>query len=209
MIIVNFKAYREAIGYQARKLSKICDNVSEESGEEVICAPQDQDLRVCEGKLFAQHIDNVDPGSHTGSKLAEGLKDAGASGTLLNHSENRIDREQISNAIDICDNLDLTSIVCAQSPEECKDLSQLNPDFVAYEPPELIGGDKSVSEAHPSLIQEAVKQSEVPVLVGAGIKTQSDVEKSTDLGCEGVLVASGVVKAENQYQEVMELCKGL
>jgi triosephosphate isomerase len=105
--------------------------------------------------------------------------------------------------------LGLETIVCAQSPDECEKYSEFDPDYIAFEPPELIGGSNPVSEAKPGLIEEAVERSEVDVLTGAGIKSKKDVEKSIELGCRGVLVASGVVKANDIYGEVKELCEGL
>ena len=209
MIIINFKAYKEATNWKARSLSRKCQKASEESEARIISAPQTQDLRICEGEIFAQHVDGVENGSHTGSVLAEGLKDSGASGTILNHSEDRMKEEEIEKSIQRCKDLGLTTVVCAQTPEECGELSKLEPDYVAFEPPELIGGDTSVSEAKPDLIEDAVNQSEVELLTGAGIKSKKDVEKSIELGCEGILVASGVVKAEEPYEKIMELCKGL
>lgn len=209
MIIVNFKAYEDATNWKARRLSKQCEKASEDSGKKVVSVPQTQDIRICDGDVFAQHVDGVDAGSHTGSVLAEGVKDSGASGTLLNHSEDRMEKEEIEKSIERCRELGLTTVVCAQSPEECEELSKLDPDFIAFEPPELIGGDTSVSQAQPDLIEEAVERSQANLLTGAGIKDREDVEKSVELGCEGVLVASGVVKAENQYEKIMELCEGL
>lgn len=209
MIVINFKAYSEAIDWKARKLSKKCKKISERKNERIICVPQTQDLRVCEGEIFAQHLDGVKPGSHTGSSLPEGLKQSGASGTLLNHSENRISKEKIEESIERCRELDLECIVCAHDPEECEELSKLEPDYIAYEPPELIGGDTSVSSARPELIEEAVNRSKVDVLTGAGIKHRQDVKKSIELGCKGVLIASGVIKSENQEEALEELCEGL
>ncbi|MFQ3275201.1 MAG: triosephosphate isomerase [Candidatus Nanohaloarchaea archaeon] len=212
MIIVNFKAYREAQGEKAREISKKCRKAAEETGEEVIVCPSPQDTRPIneEGpETFSQHIDPVKPGSHTGSVTAEGMKGAGVSGTLLNHSEKRIEREEIKASIELCQEHNLTTVVCAQTPEECSQLSKLEPDYIAFEPPELIGGDTSVSEAKPELIEKAVRSSSVPLLTGAGIKTREDVEKSIEHGCKGVLVASGVVKADDVYEEVKDLCQGL
>lgn len=209
MIIINFKAYSEAVDWRARELSKKCQTIADRKDKRIIAVPQTQDIRVCKGEIFAQHLDGVEPGSHTGSNLPEGLKRAGASGTLLNHSENRISREEIKKSIERCRDLGLETVVCAQDPEECEELSGLEPEFIAFEPPELIGGDTSVSSARPELIEEAVKRSKVDVLTGAGIKDRKDVEKSIELGCKGVLVASGVVKSDNPKEKLEELCEGL
>lgn len=211
MIVVNFKTYSQATGEEARRLADSCLRASESTGKRVVAAPAAYDLMRMPDDLevFSQHVDPVEPGSHTGHMLAEGARASGASGTLLNHSERRMDRNDMEEAIERAGENELTTMVCAKSPGEVGSLSRLEPDYIAFEPPELIGGDTSVSEAKPGLIEEAVERSSVPVLTGAGIKEREDVEKSVELGCEGVLVASGVVKAENPVKRVKELCRGL
>ena len=213
MIVINFKTYSAATGTGARKLAEICHRVENETGKKIVVSPTIEDLLRLDHvnvEVFSQHIDPVEPGSHTGHTLAENVKEAGAVGTLLNHSERRIPTDQINESVEKAHEKGLTTIVCAQNPEECEEFSKFNPDYIAYEPPELIGGDISVSSAKPELIEEAVdKSGDVPTLTGAGIKDAHDVSKSIELGCEGVLVASGVVKDENPYQKLKELCNGL
>lgn len=213
MIIVNFKTYETATGEEARKLGEICRKARDETDKDIIVSPTAEDLLRLDHvdiPVFSQHIDSADPGSHTGHTLVENVQDAGATGTLLNHSERRIPEKDIKNAVEKARKEGLTTIVCAQSPEECEKLSKYNPDYIAYEPPELIGGDTSVSEAQPEIIQRAVKSSgDVPTLTGAGIKDTEDVRKSIELGCEGILVASGIIKAEEPYEELIQLTKGL
>lgn len=212
MIVVNFKAYRRAQGEKAEEIAEKCRKAGEKTGEKVVVCPSPQDVHRLEDEnidVFSQHLDPYSPGSHTGSITAESVEKAGAGGTLINHSEKRMKPEDIEKAVKKAKKHDLTTIICARNPNECKKLSRFNPDYVAFEPPELIGGDVSVSSAEPELIEEAVEKSEVPTLTGAGIKDREDVEKSIELGCEGVLVASGVVKAENIEEGVEELCRGL
>lgn len=213
MIVVNFKTYADATGEKARKLGEICSKVRTEKEEEIVVSPATEDLLRLDHvdiPVFSQHVDPSDPGSHTGHTLVENVKDSGATGTLINHSERRISEEKIQKAVEKAKEKGLTTIVCAQSPEECEKLGQYKPDYIAYEPPELIGGDTSVSEAKPELIQRAVTSSgKVPTLTGAGIKDAEDVSKSIQLGCEGVLIASGVVKSHDPYEELLELCEGL
>ncbi|MFB6115204.1 MAG: triose-phosphate isomerase [Candidatus Nanohalobium sp.] len=212
MIVVNLKAYDKAVGESSEEIIEACRKASDDTGKRVIVAPQPEDLLRVDGvEAFAQHVDGVEPGSHTGSILAKGVKDAGASGTLINHSENRLQKKSIEASINAAKSYGLETIVCAQSPEECEKYSELKPDYIAFEPPELIGGDNPVSEAKPGLIKEAVERTRegVGTLTGAGIKSRKDVEKSIELGCEGVLVASGVVKAKDIYGEVKDLCEGL
>lgn len=211
MIVINTKAYRKGVGEELEQLVKTCTDSTDPNN--LIFSVQPEDLLRLEDndvEVFAQHIDAVETGSHTGSILAEGVKEAGASGTLINHSEKRLEKEEIKARVEKADQLGMTTIVCAQSPKECRDLKELEPDYIAFEPPELIGGDTSVAEAEPEIIEEAVEASSpVDALTGAGIHTTEDVRKSMELGCKGVLVASGVVKAENPGEEVRELVKGL
>lgn len=212
MIVVNFKTYGQAQGEKATDIAEKCRKASEETSEKVIVSPALEDilrLKDKDIKVFSQHVDPVKPGSHTGSVTASGAKEAGVSGTLLNHSENRMEKEEIKKSIEICTEHGLTTIVCAQTPEECAELDKFDPDYIAFEPPELIGGDVSVSSAKPEMIRKAVESSEAPTLTGAGIKNREDVEKSIEHGCEGVLVASGVVKADDVEEEVKDLCQGL
>lgn len=214
MIVVNFKAYREATGENARKIGKACEKAEKETGERVIACPAAEDLlrlKDLDVDAFAQHIDPEEPGSHTGSILPSEVKEAGATGTLINHSEDRIPPGKIEKEVEKAKKNGLETIVCAQNPEECQQFSSFNPDYIAYEPPELIGGSTSVAEAKPELIEDAVEKTEEPVetLTGAGIKSRKDVEKSIQLGCKGVLVASGVAKAEEPVEEIKNLCEGL
>lgn len=210
MLIVNLKTYEESTGKKAAKIAEECFRAGKKTGKKVLVAPQPQDmLRIDNPNICSQHMDAVEPGSHTGHLLGESIKEAGASGTLINHSERRIPKEKIKDIIKRAEKLDLTTFVCAHSPEECEEFSKLDPDYVSYEPPELIGGDISVSKAKPELIEAAVERSSVPILTGAGIKSTEDVKKSIELGCEGVLVASSIVKAENTFEQAKRLCEGL
>ena len=89
----------------------------------------------------------------------------------------------------------------------------LEPDMIAMEPPELIGGDISVSTARPEAIVETIEAvksvKSVPVLVGAGIKNGQDVKKAIELGAKGVLVASGIVKAKDPKKAINDLVDGM
>ena len=212
MLVVNMKAYSEANGEKAVNIARACEKAAELTGKKVIVAPQHTDLlrlNEIDIEIYGQHLDPVKPGSQTGHTTAEALNKAECSGTLINHSERRIEPKKIEKSIQRAEENGLTTIVCAQNPEECENLSRFGPDYIAYEPPELIGGNTSVSNAKPELIEEAVKRSERDVLTGAGIKDSKDVDKSIELGCEGVLVASGVVKSEKPEEAAKELCKGL
>jgi triosephosphate isomerase len=210
-IIVNFKTYKQATGKDAIKLAKICEEVAREKGVEIVVCPQMLDCaKVREAvniPVFAQHVDDIDPGSHTGWILIDSLIDLGLDGSLVNHSEHRIENGKIEGAVKRLKDADMTPIVCTKDVSETGELSKLKPDFVAIEPPELIGTGVSVSTAQPELITGAVDAAEkgVPVLCGAGIAKGEDIKAALELGAEGVLLASGVTKAEDPKKVLSEL----
>jgi len=45
----------------------------------------------------------------------------------------------------------------------------------------------------------------VKVLCGAGIVDKTDVQKALELGAEGILISSGVVKSRSWYDKILEL----
>ena len=94
IIIINFKTYSEATGKKAVDLSKIAEKVSTETGVNIGLAPQFVDIssiaKTVSNPVFAQHIDPITPGSSTGHILLEAVKEAGAVGSLINHSERRL-----------------------------------------------------------------------------------------------------------------------
>ena len=210
-IIVNFKAYKQATGKAAVNLAAICEEVAKEKGAEIVVCPQLADCakvrEVVDIPVFAQHVDDIDPGSHTGWVLIDSLTDLGLDGSLVNHSEHRIEKDKIAGAVNRLKKANMTSIICSKDVTETGELSQLKPDFVAIEPPELIGSGISVSTAQPEIITGAVDavKNGVPVLCGAGIAKGIDIQKALELGSKGVLLASGVTKAEDPKKVLSEL----
>jgi triosephosphate isomerase len=98
--------------------------------------------------------------------------------------------------------------VCAESVEKVKEVSAFKPNFVAIEPPELIGSGIPVSKADPGIVTrsvEAVSDPGVKVLCGAGISKGEDVKAALELGTVGVLLASGVVKAKDPKVALKDL----
>lgn len=218
IVIVNFKAYRKAVGEAALKLAKKCEKAALDTKASVAIAVSAPDISRISSEVsipvLAEHIDADDYGSHTGGIIAEDVRESGASGTLLNHSERRLDIGVLKKSVKRAKEAGLDVVVCAKDADEGKALSRLDVDFIAVEPPELIGGDTSVSTAEPELISESVKKicgkaKCSRVLVGAGIKTSEDVKTAIRLGASGVLVASGVVKAGNPGKALKELIRGL
>lgn len=213
IIIVNFKTYENATGKKALELAKICEKVANETGKNISIAVQATDIHSISKEvnipILAQHIDAVKYGSHTGFILPESVKEAGAIGTLLNHSEHRLRIDEIESCVKRAKEVGLYTIICASSPVVGDAVSDFKPDLVAVEPPELIGGDISVSSAHPELISRSVEIIDVPVLVGAGVHNSEDVKTAIRLGAKGVLLASGITKSDNPEKVLRELAEGL
>jgi triosephosphate isomerase len=212
-VLVNLKAYPcdpVAVAEAAR-------DVAEESGVRIGVAPQAAHLdAVAETgvETWAQHVDPIAHGSHTGHTLAEAVADAGATGTLLNHSEHRLTLAAVDGALDAAERADLETVVCANNPDQVAAAAALGPDAVAVEPPELIGGDVSVSTADPDIVEGAVAAAgavdpEVDVYCGAGVSTGDDLAAAADLGAEGVLLASGVAKADDPRAALSDLVSGV
>ena len=214
MIITNFKLYESATGDKALALAKIHEEVAKETGADIQVSVQPIDLaRISQEvdiPVLAQHIDPKSFGSGTGHILPESVKMAGAVGTLLNHSERRLEREVLKESIKRAKENGLTTVVCAESPEEGASFLEFDPDFIAVEPPELIGGDISVSTSQPEIIENASKLiGSEKLLVGAGVKNGTDVKTCIELGAKGVLLASGVTKADDPKAVLMDLASGL
>ena len=208
--ITNFKNYEQSTGQNAVDLAKIHEKVARETGATIAIVVSPVDVyRVAKEvsiPVFSQHVDPIDYGKFTGHILPQAVKKAGAVGTLLNHSERRLDLETLKSAVTCAQKASLTRIVCAENPDEIEKLAELDPDFLAFEPPELIGSTgASVASAKPESIKKSVERSlGIPVLVGAGISSKKDVEISLQLGAKGFLVATAVVKAKDPEKALRE-----
>lgn len=215
LILTNFKTYQSATGKSALDLAKKHELVAKATGQNIAVAVQAFDLaniaKNIDIHVFAQNIDIAEYGSFTGWNMAEAAKEAGAYGTILNHSEHRVPFEILGKAIQRAKEVGLKTVVCAETAQEAAEIMQkFNPDLVAVEPPELIGGDISVSTSNPGIIRDSVELIGAgKVLVGAGIKNGEDVKIAVELGSVGVLLASGITKAENPEAVLQDLVAGL
>jgi len=217
-IVVNFKTYLEASGPAAVQLARLCEQVSHEKDVPIIVVPPMLDLALVASlvkiPVYAQHLDSVPSGSTTGHVTVENAKSSGAKGTLVNHSEHRVKIAEVHDIIDRARAAGLSTIVCTNNLAVSRACAAMEPDFVAIEPPELIGGDISVTTANPSIVADTVKSirsisPKVGVLCGAGVKNGRDVAKALELGTDGVLLASGVVKSKDKRATLLDLVSGL
>jgi triosephosphate isomerase len=200
-ILVNLKAYP----CDPVAVAAAVADVAAEYDAPIAVAPQAAQIEAVTetgAATWAQHVSPVEHGSHTGSTLAEAAADAGAAGTLINHSERRLTLASIDASLDAAERADLDTVVCANTPRQIAAVAALGPDAVAVEPPELIGTGTPVSQADPDVVRDAVDAAadvdpSVAVYCGAGISTGEDVVAARELGADGVLLASGVAKADD------------
>jgi triosephosphate isomerase (EC 5.3.1.1) len=207
-IVVNLKAYAcDAAAIAAAA----AEHASDETAISVVPqAPAIAATAAIGADTWAQHVDPIDHGSHTGTVHATAAAQAGATGTLLNHSERRLKLADIDKAIQAADRAGLLTCVCANTPAQTAAVTALGPDMVAIEPPGLIGGDVSVATADPDIVRDAVTAAStvdpsVAVYCGAGVSSAADIAAAADLGATGVLLASGVAKATDPAAALGEL----
>jgi triosephosphate isomerase len=200
---VGLKGY--AYGAEAVRLAKAADRLSHDLGVTVIFDPQAVDIPAVAREtrhllVFAQHMDPVPAGRGAGSVLAEALKEAGAVGTMLNHSERRMTLADINLAIRRAREVGLATLVCADSPEEAAAVAMLGPDIVLAEPPELIATSRSAATEMRWFVERAVEMvgridPDIIVMCGAGVQTPEDVARMVGLGVGGTGSSSAILRS--------------
>lgn len=214
VIIVNFKTYERATRKKALNLAKKISDLTKNSRSKWIVCPQHVDLWIAkyiEIPVYAQHVDALEPGRGTGYITPFSLKLYGIKGSLVNHSEHRLSLKEIKARVEILRKYKMVSVVCANTVREASRLAKLKPDYIAVEPPELIGSGISVSEAKPEIIEKSakvVKRHGVKFLCGAGISKGEDVKKALELGADGVLVASAIANSKNPAKVIKDFIRG-
>ena len=218
LILVNLKTYKEGTGNRAHQIATAAQLVARESGVTIGIAPGYIDLHpLCHHfaiPVYAQHVDGYEPGAHTGHITADALKAAGAAGSLVNHSERRLTLAEIESSVRALQTHTLSAVICSNNETTSAGAAALGPEYVAIEPPELIGSGVSVSKANPDIIKRSVAavhvvNPKVKVLTGAGIQTGECVKIAVDLGTDGVLLASSVVKAADPAAVLRDLVSKL
>jgi triosephosphate isomerase len=218
LLLINFKTYLEATGKRAVDLSLRLEKVAQSNDVKVGVVPQFCDIAQVAMQVqipvFAQHVDPIAPGANTGHVLAESVKAAGGTGTLINHSERNLKLAGIEKSVEHARAAGLLTVVCAGTATLAAAAALIRPDMVAIEPPELIGSGRAVSKERPEVVSDSVREiravnQNVRILCGAGITTGEDIYASLKLGAQGVLVASGVVKAQKPEDVLADFCKGV
>jgi triosephosphate isomerase len=217
MFIINCKNYEEIAGDKITEFVNIAEKISKKYKIKIAVAPPQHLIGLVSNSsipILAQHVDNSKIGSTTGFVIPELLKKSKVSGSLINHSEHRISEKEITELVLRLRELKMISVVCVKDVVEAKKYAKLNPDYIAIEPPELIGSGKAVSKERPELITKSVDavnsaNNKTKLLCGAGIVSGQDVSKALELGSKGILVASGIIKAKNWTKVIEEFSKAM
>jgi triosephosphate isomerase (TIM) len=203
IIVINLKTYQQ--GEKSIKIAKDIEMVD----KNIILGVQASDIyeivKKTKLKIYAQHVDYFEPGRNTGYILPEAVKKDGAIGTFLNHSEHKLSYDILKKTIERCKKIGLKTLIFASSLGEAEKIQKLKPNYIAIEPPELVGGTKSVSSEKPELIKEIKSRIKMKFLVGAGIHNKEDVIIACKLGASGIAVSSAITKAKNPGKKLREL----
>jgi triosephosphate isomerase len=215
LIVVNHKTYESAQGEASATLARSIEAAAKPGVRMVsVVSPFDLSATVAAApniEVWAQHLDPIGFGSNTGRLHPATAIASGATGSIINHAERKVPIEHVEELLASLPN-DFVVCACASDLEEARALAALSPDFIAVEPPELIGGDISVTSADPEIIRATVEavhavDSTVRVLCGAGVKSGEDVATAIELGAEGVLLASGVTKSNDPAAVLIDLVR--
>jgi triosephosphate isomerase len=217
-LIINLKNYLEISGENTIKIAKESEKVRDKTNIEIVIAPPQPALALLAKntslKVISQHIDSKNHGSTTGYYIPEIVKNVGGSGSIINHSEHEIGIDQIKESIIRLRELNLLSYLCVKTVNDLREVLKFNPDYIAIEPPELIGSNRSISTTKPFLISDSketlIKEnSNAQLICGAGISKAEDVKIALELGASGILVASAITKSKNWYNKILELATAL
>ena len=218
LFLLNLKSYPTSLGKAAMEIASQLQAIGESLGVAVAVAPSSSLLYAMSQALsmpvLAQHVDPFPPGARTGFLIPEALVAAQVRGSLVNHSEHQVPSESVSAISRMLKEAGLTTVVCAGNLAQARALAgECQPPYLAIEPPELIGGNISVSVAKPEIVSGAVAAvrevaPHTKVLCGAGIRSGEDVRKALELGAEGILVSSAVAASKDPDGAVRELMGG-
>ncbi|SJZ85315.1 triose-phosphate isomerase [Anaerorhabdus furcosa] len=212
--VINPKSY--LYGDKILELAKYADQLAAKYDFDVLFTAQHADLRLISENtskliVIAQHMDGIKAGKGMGHILPEGCIAAGAKGSFLNHAEHPMTMHELALAMHRLDELELLTIVCADSVEEAKAIAKLNPNVMVCEPTSLIGTGQVSDANYMKSTNEAVKSVSptTQVLQAAGISTGQNVYDAIVIGADGTGGTSGIVAADDPFKTLDEMFEAL
>ena len=213
-LIVNPKSY--LYGKESLALAKAADEAAKDTGLSIIFTCPYADVRLIREHteniiVCVQSMDPLTPGRGMGHVLPDSLKEAGAEAVFLNHAENPKTLSDLYACIRRAAELNMTSIVCADSITEAKAAACMNPDVVLAEPTDLIGTGQVADDAY---IIEAIDQvrkvnPNVLVVVASGVSTADDCYNMVRLGADGTGGTSGILNAPSPAVRIKEMAEAI
>lgn len=213
-LVVNPKSY--LYGKRSLDLALAADKIAKETGIEMFFTCPFADIRYISENttnliVTAQHMESLKPGRGMGHVLPESLKEAGAKAVFLNHAENPMTVAELSKTIERARELDITTIVCADSVSEAVALSKFNPDIILAEPTELIGTGKTADNSY--VIETTEKIREISpntlVMIASGVTTAEDVYNVIKLGADGTGGTNGILGAPDPKKRIEEWAEAM
>lgn len=213
-LIVNPKSY--LYGNESLKLAKAADQAAKDTGLPIIFTCPYADVRMIRENteniiVCVQSMDPLTPGRGMGHVLPESLKEAGADAVFLNHAENPKTLSDLYACIRRAAELDMTSIVCADSITEAKAVACMNPDVVLSEPTDLIGTGQVADDAYTMEAIDQVRKvnPDVLVVVASGVSTAEDCYNMIRLGADGTGGTSGILNAPSPAVRIREMAEAI
>lgn len=157
--------------------------------------------------VTAQHMDGIKPGRGMGMVLPESLIEVGARAVFLNHAERPMTIASLTAAMKRAKELELITVVCADSVEEAKAIAVLGPDILLCEPTEQIGTGVTSDDAYLQATERAIRgiNSDILIMQAAGISSGEDVYRVIASGADGTGGTSGILKAPDPRQRLEEM----
>ena len=213
--VINPKSY--LYGEELLDLAKYADNKAKEYDVDILFTAPFIELKTIADNtkyltLTAQHMDSIPPGRGMGKIVGEMLKNIGVKATFLNHVEHKIENEEeLEKVIKKCKNLDIQSVVCANSVEDAKKVASLGADIIICEPDELVGTGQTSSDEYMIATNNAIKEvnPQTQVLQAAGISTPEDVYKAIYLGADSTGGTSGIIKAKDPKKTIDDMLRSM
>lgn len=213
-LIVNPKSY--LYGQKSLELAAAADRVAADTGLEIYFTCPYADIRLIKEHtkhviVCAQSLDPLNPGRGMGHVLAESLKAAGADAVFLNHAENPKTVTDLYKCIQRAQELNMTTIVCADSTIEAKAVACMNPDIVLAEPTDLIGTGKVADDSYTTETVKALHEvnPNVLVMIASGVSTAEDCYNVIRLGADGTGATSGILNAPSPAERVREMAEAI
>ncbi len=212
MIFLSLKTYKETTGDRVIRLLSSVKKIIAETNVPIIAVAQATDIyrikKELDIEVWAQHVDPIDPGKNTGWISPYSVKETGATGVLINHSEHKISKETVIKTVQKAKEYGLKTVVIGQSPEMILDYDSLNTDYLSFEKEDLIASEVSMIDQQEKAIKDLIKILKHPLIIGAGINDGKDTRKSKAAGAVGVLMATYFVTASDPEKKLRELAEG-